>query len=76
MCAKSYREDIDEQDLCYGDSGGALQYQDKEANNDEIYKTPTIVAITSFGIGCAYGIPAVYVNVSHYVDWMESIISP
>lgn len=76
MCAKSYRDDI-EQDLCYGDSGNTLQYMNTDLDEDGvIYKTPIIKAITSFGIGCAFGIPAVYVNVSHYIDWMESVISP
>lgn len=76
MCAKSYRDDI-EQDLCYGDSGGGLQYMNTDlTENDISYKTPVIAAITSFGIGCAYGIPAVYVNISYYIDWMESMISP
>lgn len=32
--------------------------------------------ITSFGIGCAYGHPSVYVKVSNYIDWMESVIMP
>lgn len=76
MCAIGYRDDIEEQDLCYGDSGGALQFMSQDYEGGKVYKTPTVVAITSFGIGCAFGIPAVYVNVSNYVDWMESIISP
>lgn len=76
MCAQSYRDDIEEQDLCYGDSGGALQYLHKDIQNGITYKIPTIVSITSFGIGCAFGVPAVYVNVSYYIDWIESIVSP
>lgn len=77
MCAKSYREDIGEQDLCYGDSGSALQYMNEDLQeNGIVYKTPTVVAITSFGIGCAFGIPGVFVKVSNYIDWMESMISP
>lgn len=76
MCAKSYRDDV-EQDLCYGDSGSALQYMNEDLEENGInYKIPTVVAITSFGIGCAFGVPGVYVNVSHYIDWMESVISP
>lgn len=76
VCAKSYRDDI-EQDLCYGDSGGWLQYMNTDlVENDVTYKTPVVTAITSFGIGCAYGIPGVYVNVNHYINWMEAMISP
>ncbi|KAG5673169.1 hypothetical protein PVAND_003237 [Polypedilum vanderplanki] len=78
ICAESYREDIEfPQDLCYGDSGSALQYMNTDIVEGEMfYKTPTLVAITSFGIGCGFGIPAVYVNVSNYIHWIESIISP
>ena len=77
ICAQGYREDLPPQDLCYGDSGSALQYMNSDLVEDEtIYKTPTLAAITSFGIGCAFGFPSVYVNISYYIDWMESVISP
>lgn len=77
ICAIGYRDDIDPQDLCYGDSGGSLQFMNTDLTEGEVtYKIPTLVAITSFGIGCAFGFPGVYVNVSHYIDWMESVISP
>lgn len=78
LCAQSYREDIGEQDTCYGDSGSPLQYMNSNytANDGETYDVPTIVGITSFGIGCAYGHPSVYVELSNYIDWMESVIMP
>jgi secreted trypsin-like serine protease len=76
ICAKGYRDDLPVQDLCYGDSGSALHYMSSDMVEDEtIYKTPVLVAVTSFGIGCAFGFPSVYVNISHYLDWMESTIS-
>lgn len=77
VCALGYRDDLPPQDLCFGDSGSALQYMNSDLIEDEtIYKIPTLVAITSFGIGCAFGFPSVYVNISYYLDWMESVISP
>lgn len=77
LCAQSYRDDIEEQDTCYGDSGSPLQYMSSNTTSDgEIYQVPTIVGLTSFGIGCAYGHPSVYVRVSNYIDWMESVIMP
>jgi secreted trypsin-like serine protease len=77
MCAESYREDIETQDLCYGDSGSALQYMNKDhREGDVVYNVPVLVGVTSFGIGCGFGFPSVYVNVSAYIDWMESVISP
>jgi len=77
ICALGYRDDLPTQDLCYGDSGSALQYMSSDFVEDEtVYKIPTLVAITSFGIGCAFGFPSVYVNISHYLHWMESVISP
>ena len=78
LCAKSYRDDIGEQDTCYGDSGSPLQYINSNYKDDdgETYEVPTIVGITSFGIGCAFGHPSVYVKISNYIDWMESIIMP
>lgn len=77
MCAKGYRDDIGVQDTCYGDSGSPLQYMNISLTEDrEIYQIPTIVGLTSFGILCAAGHPSVYVKVSRYIDWMESVIMP
>lgn len=76
ICAESYRDDADEQqDLCYGDSGAGLQYYSTDlVENDELYKIPTLTAITSFGMECALTLPSIYVNISYYYDWMESVI--
>lgn len=78
MCAESYREDLGIQDTCYGESGSPLQYYAMSDYSDggQIYITPTVVGMTSFGIGCAFGHPSVYVKVSHYIEWLESIIKP
>lgn len=77
LCAKSYREDLLEQDTCYGDSGSPLQYMNTNFSSDgHTYQVPTIVGLTSFGIGCAFGHPSVYVKVSKYIEWMETVIKP
>ncbi|XP_070509423.1 venom protease-like [Chironomus tepperi] len=59
-------------DTCKGDSGGPLQIY-----NDDISKcTYTQIGIVSFGpANCGTeGIPSVYVNVYHYLDWIEGIV--
>lgn len=76
ICMESSRYDEGEQqDLCYGDSGAGLQYYSTDLIEDEIlYKIPTLMAITSFGMECALRQPSVYVNVLHYFEWMEDVI--
>lgn len=79
MCANSYREDIGIQDTCYGDSGSGLQFMMKNssANDKDLqYFTPSLVGITNFGIECGTKAPGVYLKISSYLDWMESIIAP
>lgn len=77
LCAQSYRDDIEMQDTCYGDSGSPLQYMNSDYKSDgQTYQIPVVVGLTSFGIGCAYGHPSVYVKVSNYIDWIESVIMP
>lgn len=77
LCAQSYRDDIGEQDTCYGDSGSPLQYMNRNYTSDgQTYQVPTVIGITSFGIGCAYGQPSVYVRIANYIDWIESVIKP
>ena len=54
-------------DSCNGDSGGPLlQFMDG---------VPVLYGITSWGDGCARSRqPGVYTRVSHFTDWIDSII--
>jgi secreted trypsin-like serine protease len=79
MCANSYREDIKNQDTCYGDSGSGLQFMmtnSSENDKDLQFFTPSLVGITNFGIDCGTKAPGVYLKISNYIEWMESIILP
>ncbi|XP_031616943.1 serine protease persephone-like isoform X2 [Contarinia nasturtii] len=58
-------------DSCQGDSGGPLQHI---PNNDA--NEATIVAIVSFGNGCGLKLPGIYTRVSHYINWIESVVWP
>ncbi|KAL7042181.1 hypothetical protein ACKWTF_001052 [Chironomus riparius] len=60
------------QDSCEGDSGGPLQI----SNDDNVKCTYTQVGIVSFGSSdCgSQNVPAVYVNVINYLDWIEEIV--
>lgn len=58
-------------DTCDGDSGGPLNFFH---SFDVIYY---IVGVTSFGKDCGIvNYPAVYTNVSYYIDWIENIVWP
>ncbi|XP_075157084.1 serine Protease Immune Response Integrator [Haematobia irritans] len=57
-------------DTCQGDSGGPL------VNLVGPFKRGYVVAITSFGLGCASGSPAIYTRVSSYLDWIETLVWP
>ncbi|XP_077287909.1 serine protease persephone-like isoform X2 [Arctopsyche grandis] len=57
-------------DTCQGDSGGPIQIPE---TRDRMY---TLVGITSFGQACGSGIPGVYVRISSYLSWIESIVWP
>ncbi|XP_031632850.1 serine protease persephone-like [Contarinia nasturtii] len=57
-------------DSCRGDSGGPLQYFDK--NSSVVH----IVGIVSFGISCGTSLPSIYTRVAYYLNWIEPIVWP
>ncbi|XP_069967749.1 trypsin-1 isoform X1 [Bactrocera oleae] len=67
ICAKDHEK---LRDTCQGDSGGPIIKFSKQAHlNPMSY----VVGITSFGIGCGTGMPAVYTRISEYIDWIENV---
>ncbi|XP_013144041.1 PREDICTED: serine protease snake-like [Papilio polytes] len=67
-----YGDHDESKDTCQGDSGGPLQLK-----NQKIKCMYTVVGVTSFGSGCGLiGQPGVYVKVTAYVPWIESIVWP
>ncbi|XP_017773148.1 PREDICTED: serine protease snake-like [Nicrophorus vespilloides] len=59
----------DHKDTCQGDSGAPLQIL-----NPKYISTYDIHGVTSFGKACGFNSPAVYTRVSHYINWIESIV--
>ncbi|XP_073818319.1 venom protease [Musca autumnalis] len=57
-----------EMDTCQGDSGGPLLL------NVTKYQTsvPYVVGLTSFGDGCASGIPSIYTRIYPFIEWIEN----
>ncbi|XP_011292313.3 serine protease snake [Musca domestica] len=55
-------------DTCQGDSGGPLLL------NVAKYQTyvPYVVGLTSFGDGCATGVPSIYTRIYTFIEWIES----
>ncbi|XP_036142425.1 serine protease snake isoform X3 [Monomorium pharaonis] len=58
-------------DACQGDSGGPLQIV--HPSSKCLFQ---VIGVTSFGQGCAMGIPGVYTRVSHYLQWIEENVWP
>ncbi|XP_017777359.1 PREDICTED: serine protease snake-like [Nicrophorus vespilloides] len=56
-------------DTCQGDGGAPLQLL-----NPKYISTYDIHGVTSFGKACGFNAPGVYTRVSHYIDWIESIV--
>jgi secreted trypsin-like serine protease len=55
-------------DTCNGDSGGPLVRFNRHG-------VPFLHGITSWGEGCARPLqPGVYTRVSHYANWIDSIV--
>jgi hypothetical protein len=48
---------------CMGDSGGPLVLEDG-----------SLIAIVSWGVPCALGMPDIFTKVSEYKDWIDSVI--
>lgn len=55
-------------DTCVGDSGGPLELA--------VGRRRYIVGLTSTGKVCGTAFPGIYARVSHFVDWIESIVWP
>ncbi|KAF0288515.1 Serine protease snake [Amphibalanus amphitrite] len=57
----------EEQDACQGDSGGPMTVLTERGTR--------LVGIVSAGIGCAApGIPGLYANVAHHLDWIDGVV--
>ena len=61
-------------DSCSGDSGGPLFSRAKSGKkSDPLFLT----GIVSYGTNlCGVGVPGVYTNVTHYIDWVKSELKP
>lgn len=57
---------VNKTDTCQGDSGGPLLISDNGNYN--------LIGITSFGSACGTGVPAVYVRVYDYLDWISRFV--
>lgn len=69
LCALGRNETGDNTgDTCVGDSGGPLELS--------IERRRYIVGLTSTGKICGTRFPGIYTRVSHFIDWIESVVWP
>nr|XP_012226054.1 PREDICTED: venom serine protease-like isoform X1 [Linepithema humile] len=54
-------------DTCQMDSGGPILWQ------DPVTYRLVLVGITSSGVGCASGVPAVCTRAGYYIEWIQSV---
>ena len=61
-------------DSCSGDSGGPLFSRARSGKkSDPLFLT----GVVSYGTNlCGVGVPGVYTNVTHYIDWIRSELKP
>lgn len=57
-------------DTCQGDSGGPLLRKFTN-NNLEYY---SILGVTSFGGACSTGSPGIFIRLSRYIDWIQTLV--
>lgn len=66
LCAGDNWSGYFDSDTCNGDSGGPLVVR--------VNGHATLAGITSYGRGCAQGVPGVYTKVSAFRSWIEEVI--
>lgn len=75
ICAGDYEHGG--KDTCQGDSGGPLQVMEERVDCVNTFPLHKIVGITSFGRDCGRKMaPGIYIRVSKYIEWIESIVWP
>ncbi len=65
----------DEEDACYGDSGGPLIIKNEDTGTVEDSQRDILVGIVSWGFACVHNsFPGVYGRVSNVYDWIRDNI--